>query len=186
MKKVVALLMASAIAVPAVASANSGFYVGSFIGNTQAKNTEAMSENVGHIPADQTIKGNFKSFGLKAGYDFNSYFGAEIRHVRNSGSEEKGGQTLTPQSQTGLYGKAMLPITESFHLYGLAGINSAKLKNVGFKDNDTKSTINSFSYGMGAQYNFTPALGANVELIKLSSHKHFDAHAVNLGMSYKF
>lgn len=132
------------------------------------------------------VKSNFRSLGLKAGYDFNSMFGAEMRHSRDSGKVEKSGQGLEVGSQTGLYGKIKFNVSDSIELYGLAGVNNIRLKQAGFKENDNKKTINSFSYGVGAQYNFTNSLGANLELMKLSNHKQFDAHSINLGLAYKF
>lgn len=176
------LALATAISAPALASSDSGFYVGTYLGAMSASNTDNLKEE----KKTEKVKGNFRSLGLKAGYDFNSMFGAELRHSRDSGKIEKNGQGLAVDHQTGIYGKMKFNVSDSIELYGLAGVNNIRLKQAGFAANSNKKTINSFSYGVGAQYNFTNSLGANVELMKLSNHKHFDAQSINLGLSYKF
>ncbi|MCY9871891.1 porin family protein [Vibrio barjaei] len=191
LKTVTVLALVSAISAPALASDDSGFYVGTYMGAMSASNTDTGKGTInqpsypGNID-DTKVKSNFRSLGLKAGYDFNSMFGAEMRHSRDSGKVEKNGQGLEVGSQTGLYGKIKFNVSDSIELYGLAGVNNIRLKQAGFKENDNKKTINSFSYGVGAQYNFTNSLGANLELMKLSNHKQFDAHSINLGLAYKF
>ncbi|MGV2989684.1 porin family protein [Vibrio sp. E150_011] len=191
LKTATALALATAISAPALASGDSGFYVGTYLGAMSASNTDTSPIDQPIHPGTSTstdykVKGNFRSLGLKAGYDFNSMFGAELRHSRDSGKVEKNGQGLAVDHQTGIYGKMKFNISDSIELYSLAGVNNIRLKHAGFAENSNKKTINSFSYGIGAQYNFTNSLGANVEVMKLSSHKHFDAQSINLGLNYKF
>ncbi|SEG52658.1 porin family protein [Vibrio hangzhouensis] len=183
LKTATILALATAVAAPALASNDSGFYVGSYIGAMSASNSDTATKG----EKDQKIKGNFRSLGVKAGYDFNSIFGAELRYSRDNGKvQKKSGQSLAVDHQTGLYGKAKFNVTNNIELYGLAGVNNIRLKQAGFASNDNKKTINSFSYGVGAQYNFSDSLGANVELMKLSNHKQFDAQSINLGLNYRF
>ncbi len=190
LKTATAMALVGAISAPALASGDSGFYVGTYMGAMSASNTDRLPahqpSNPGINADDTKVKGNFRSLGLKAGYDFNSMFGAEMRHSRDNGKVENRDQGLAVDHQTALYGKIKFNVSDSIELYGLAGVNNIRLKQVGFELNDNKKTINSFSYGVGAQYNFTDSLGANVEVMKLSNHKHFDAHSVNLGLNYKF
>ncbi|MDA0111075.1 porin family protein [Vibrio sp. La 4.2.2] len=190
LKTATVIALVGAISAPALASNDSGFYVGTYMGVMSASNNDAPPTRQpiepGKNMTETKVKSNFRSLGLKAGYDFNSMFGAEMRHSRDSGKVEKSGQGLEVGSQTGLYGKIKFNVSDSIELYGLAGVNNIRLKQAGFKENDNKKTINSFSYGVGAQYNFTNSLGANLELMKLSNHKQFDAHSINLGLAYKF
>ncbi|MCW8346569.1 porin family protein [Vibrio sp. ZSDZ65] len=189
LKTATALALVTAISAPVLASSDSGFYVGTYLGAMSASNTDTSTINPPTNPGTSTdykVKGNFRSLGLKAGYDFNSMFGAELRHSRDSGKIETNGQGLAVDHQTGIYGKMKFNVSDSIELYGLAGVNNIRLKQAGLAENSNKKTINSFSYGVGAQYNFTNSLGANVELMKLSNHKHFDAQSINLGLSYKF
>ncbi|AYV21444.1 porin family protein [Vibrio mediterranei] len=190
LKTATVIALVGAISAPALASNDSGFYVGTYMGVMSASNNDTPPTRQpiepGKNMTETKVKSNFRSLGLKAGYDFNSMFGAEMRHSRDSGKVEKSGQGLEVGSQTGLYGKIKFNVSDSIELYGLAGVNNIRLKQAGFKENDNKKTINSFSYGVGAQYNFTNSLGANLELMKLSNHKQFDAHSINLGLAYKF
>ncbi|MFC5079172.1 outer membrane protein A [Vibrio thalassae] len=182
LKTATLLALMGAVSAPALATSDSGFYLGTYLGAMSAKNTD----NEVNPKSETSVKSNFRSLGLKAGYDFNSMFGAEMRHSRDSGKIEKNSQGLAVDHQTALYGKVKFNVSDSIELYGLAGVNNIRLKQAGYKGNDNKKTINSFSYGVGAQYNFTNSLGANLELMKLSNHKQFDAHSVNLGLNYKF
>jgi outer membrane autotransporter protein len=191
LKTATVIALVGAISAPALASNDSGFYVGTYMGVMSASNNDAPptpSQPIepGKNMTETKVKSNFRSLGLKAGYDFNSMFGAEMRHSRDSGKIEKNSQGLAVDHQTALYGKVKFNVSDSIELYGLAGVNNIRLKQAGYKGNDNKKTINSFSYGVGAQYNFTNSLGANLELMKLSNHKQFDAHSINLGLAYKF
>ncbi|PKG58403.1 hypothetical protein CXF82_04730 [Shewanella sp. GutDb-MelDb] len=167
--KLFALATTLAVSLVAPMAANAtGFYLGANAGSGQQSNQlmdKATTTNVGSI---------------KAGYDFNDYFGAEVRYggVNSSSSD------IELNSFTSVYAKAQLPVSESFTVYGLAGATSANLP--GMILDDKNSSESSASFGAGVRYSITDSLGVSLEATRISSHDAYKLDAVMLGVDYKF
>jgi opacity protein-like surface antigen len=172
-------LLASVLITPTIAVAQPGFYLGAKMGATQAS---TISANHGTIVDQQSHSAGVNQLGLTLGYDFSHYFGAEARIAGYLGSSS----AIAPKMHAQILGKGMLPITENFQLYGVAGIGHYQFKHLGFDEDNRNKSGHSLVYGAGAQYKFTDSFATNIEIIKISNKKEFNAHAVNLGVQYKF
>lgn len=171
MKKLNTIILATLLVTPLAATAN-GFYIGTQVGYGEQKNqlTDILNSSDKDL---ETAVG-----ALKVGYDFNDYIGTE---VRLSGTNTHTSETYS-KYQTSAYLKGMVPISESFSLYGLVGATSAKMDtNV-----HDKKHLNSMSYGIGARYAVTEKVGLNLELNQISSHKDYELSALTIGVDYKF
>ncbi len=168
-----ATTLATVLAAPMAANAT-GFYLGADIGS--GKQSNQLMEK-----ADTTGVG-----AIKAGYDFNDYFGAEVRYggVNTSSSD------VELNSFTSVYAKAQYPISESFSVYALAGTTSASLPGGGLEvapqSGASKGSVNSASFGGGVRYAVTDSLGVSLEATRISSHDDYKLDAVMLGVDYKF
>ncbi|MCL9774545.1 porin family protein [Vibrio methylphosphonaticus] len=170
-----ATLFAAALLTPMLASA-SGAYVGAQLGYGPQKSefTDFIKENNKDL--------NTGIGAIKAGYDFNEYFGIE---ARLSGTDS---HTSSIQSnyQTSAYLKGMYPVTESISLYGLIGVTSTQIEYDDINKKHQKDMLNSASYGLGARYAATQNIGINLELNQISSHKDYELNGLFLGVDYKF
>lgn len=89
---------------------------------------------------------------LRAGYDFNQYFGIEGRILGTFwGADALGGQKLR---HYGLYAKPMYPLSEDFNIYGLLGYGWTKTK-TGGNGNLTEVDDSGFSAGLGLEYDLS-------------------------------
>jgi len=86
---------------------------------------------------------------LRAGYDFNKYLGVEARYVGTFwNADEFAGQEFT---HVGLYAKPVLPASERFNIYGLAGYGLTQTSTTaggGLAEVDE----NGFAAGIGLEY----------------------------------
>ena len=90
---------------------------------------------------------------LRAGYEWNQYFGVEARLLRTFwGADPLGGQKL---QHIGLFAKPMYPISEDFNVYGLLGYGWTKTRtelNGSLLPTLSKS---GFSGGLGLEYDLS-------------------------------
>ena len=96
--------------------------------------------------------GNMKDrrFGgvLRAGYDFNKYFGLEARGLKTFGSD-----AFSEVTHYGLYAKPQYYLTDSVNLYGLLGYGRTVVDYTnGIKNSHNPK--NGFAYGGGFEYDF--------------------------------
>ena len=89
---------------------------------------------------------------LRGGYEFNEYFGIEVRGIRTFLDEGPFGGV--PLQHIGLYAKPQYPVSEDFNIYALLGYgytenlgNGARLN---YFDND-----HGFSAGFGLEYDLS-------------------------------
>ena len=168
-------LLAATLLTPMLASAT-GAYVGAQLGYGAQKSefTDLAEDNKKNL--------NTGIGAIKAGYDFNDYFGIEARLSRTDTQTSK----IESNYQTSAYLKGMYPVTESISLYGLVGVTSAQIEYDNIIDEHKKEMVSSASYGVGARYAATENIGVNLELTQVSSHKDYELNGLFLGVDYKF
>ena len=138
---------------------------------------------------------------FQAGYKFNSYVAVEGRYwlgvsdlEKDSTNEKQAGD----YSSWGIYVKPMYPVSDVFNIYALLGYASTTLEpdntNIKFLDTD------SFSWGIGAEYEFTENLSIFADYVAVGYTDEFTFNGndlfeddvdvsigtVNFGLTYKF
>lgn len=153
MKKIVAaVMMSAAVAAPAFAAdapaaANSGFYLGANLGMSHSSN----------VYEQKPSKANGGLFSLLGGYQYNKHFAAEIQYAYLGKAEfntfTAGTTSTTKAHNFSLNGIGILPVSESFGLYGKFG--------VGF----TTSSVSNFpaATGYGGKTRFDTNVGLGVQ-----------------------
>lgn len=168
MKKLFALVLLSAFAVPAWADKERGFYVGVLVGKTSniANIDSAHFPNVDSLP----------SAGVLAGYQFNSFLAIEGAGISLIDKAQSQNSNTTTTNTTGttvsrsisgaeLAGVVALPVTDGFSVLGRLGYanlsstetTTSSSNNNG--NNNTSPTEIEISwkgpmYGLGMQYLF--------------------------------
>lgn len=111
-------------------------------------------------------------FRLRGGAQFNEYVGVEA-HLGVGGSDGR----AKLKYLTGAYAKGVLPVTDQFRFYGLAGITKVDL------DADSDSD---FSYGAGLEYDLTPQLALGADYMRYLDESDYDFNAASVGLRYRF
>lgn len=162
MKKIaIAAMLSAVVAAPAFA-ADDGFYAGVNLGRS---NTSAL-------PGAIMTKSNDTVYGILGGYQFTKNWGAEAFYT---GAGKWTAVDANPATKTangkadtwGIVGTGTLPLSDSFSLYGKLGYASTKTSvscatvagaacGAGGPTNATRGAA---TYGLGATYNVTPAIG---------------------------
>ncbi|MCE8016035.1 porin family protein [Halomonas sp. MCCC 1A17488] len=109
---------------------------------------------------------------LNGGAQFNDYFGAEA-HLGTGGSE---GSTELDYL-VGAYAKGILPVSQEFRLYGLAGFTEVDF------DADRES---GFSYGGGAEFDIAPNLAVGADYMRYLDKSDYTFDAASVGVRYRF
>jgi len=109
---------------------------------------------------------------LRGGYEFNEYFGIELRGIRTF--LDKGPLGGVPLQHIGLYAKPQYPVAERVNVYALLGYgytenlgNGARLN---YFDND-----HGFSAGLGLEYDLSDKVGDFNK--KANYNRAFDGYA---------
>lgn len=189
MKKFVVLGIATLFAGQAMA--NDGLYVG----GQYSKNTLKVKEDGISLSTDVGI------LNLIGGYQFNQNFALEAR--LGTGVKDKkwreGSYTekLSAGLSSGLYAKGIVPLSQEFSVYGVAGYARTEYKDTetgpNYKDTD-KYSSNGFSYGIGGEFAFTPQLSATLEFLSLPTKTFREdgwefkirSSNVSVGINYRF
>jgi OOP family OmpA-OmpF porin len=114
------------------------------------------------------------TYGLmvRAGYDFNQYFGIEARYLRTFW--DKGPYGGAPLEHYGLFLKPQYPLGDRFNVYGLLGYGHTKNRGNGARLNYFNSD-SGFSAGIGFEIDFSDSKGDRVANAKYD--REFDGHA---------
>jgi OOP family OmpA-OmpF porin len=108
---------------------------------------------------------------LRAGYEFNAYFGMEVRAIRTF--LDKGPFGGVPMAHIGVYAKPEYAISEDFNLYGLLGYGYTKNlgngRRLNYFDDD-----HGFSSGLGLEYDLSDKKGDFLESANYS--REFDGY----------
>ena len=181
---------------PIVVEDNSTFYLGLGYGyfNQNNDNIDNTSENI-ELALDTVL--------LQAGYQYNEYIAVEGRYWIGVGDLEQSGSLTNDlsgdYSAWGLYVKPMYPVTEEFDIYALLGYASTSLET----DSGSYWDTDSFSWGLGAQYEVAENIVLFADYVNLGMPDSFDftdgngvihsdvdadinLYTINVGVSYKF
>lgn len=164
-----AAVVGAAVAFPTVSLAqmkgDSGWYVGG---------------NVGMADFDE-FGDDDMSFKILGGYQINKHFAAELAYtdfgkVSIAGFDVKG-------NAIELVGVGSLPINDKFSVFGKLGFAKGELKAAGDSEDSVEVT-----YGIGVQYNFTPALGIRGEYQMYTDVGDgiTDVSVLSVGVVYRF
>ena len=86
---------------------------------------------------------------IRAGYDYNQYFGIEARALKSDINGD-----FSETTHYGIFLKPMIPIGEQMNVYGLLGYGHTKIKTDCGVVKD-EFTHNGFSYGIGFEYDLS-------------------------------
>lgn len=109
---------------------------------------------------------------LRGGAQFNEYLGVEA-HLGTGGSDGRAELDYL----AGIYGKGILPVTDLFRFYGLAGFTKVDL------DFDSDSD---FSYGAGLEFDLTPQLSLGADYMRYLDESDYNFDAASVGLRYRF
>jgi OmpA-OmpF porin, OOP family len=148
-KALLAAMAASAVtmAVPSVGLAQSPWYVGASLGQSQLKDA------CNNIPSCDDKDTAFRILG---GYQINRNFAAELGY-HELGKASASGQSFKANAWE-LVGIGSYPIANQFSIYGKLGFFRGEAKASG-----TKETNSDLTYGAGVQYDFARNLGVRGE-----------------------
>jgi opacity protein-like surface antigen len=167
MRFIFATVAAAALfASPAFAADDGGFYVGAGLGS--ASIDIDLIEGV-DFSGDDTA---FKVFG---GYGFNQYIAVELEYIDGGTAEDSysdGVDTLKIGIDLSGFNANVVgawPIGEQFKIFGKIGMLfwdadfNAKLNGVLIPDGEDSDSGEDFSWGVGASWDFTDNIGAQIE-----------------------
>ncbi|MGO1535017.1 MAG: porin family protein [Halomonas sp.] len=179
MKKLIAVaLLSSAAATTAVsATANSAGagYVGA-LASHYTFDVEGASDDLN--PTGVTLRG---------GYFLTDYVAVEGRLGTGLSDDNISGTNADVELDQlmGVYALGQLPVNDVFSLYGLLGFSYAEATvsapGVSVSDDD-----DGFSYGVGAQVNFTPQVVGQLEYVSYLDKSDYELNAASIGLSYNF
>lgn len=177
-----AALLAAAVAIPAVAGAQTG---GSSAQNPMYAGLDFSLLNIDSIDGlgDQAtgIRGRF-------GYMFTPMFGAEghLGLGLTEGSDTRDGGNgdvdLGIDYWAAAYGRAQYPVTNEINIYGLLGFSWVSYDISGI-NTDNEADL---SYGFGADYMITNQLGVEADWIMLTDKENAETSAWSIGAKYQF
>lgn len=197
MKKIaIAALLSAVVAAPAFAADN-GFYAGVTLGrsSTSAATGAVLSKS------SDTV------FGILGGYQFTKNWGAEAFYTgagKWTGQDTAGLANFSGKTDTwGIVGTGTLPLSDAFSLYGKLGYASTKTTLsctviIGGAAcgaaGATNATRGAATYGLGAIYNVTPAVGIRLGWDRYGAavtspngaKNNYNANVYSLGATYKF
>lgn len=142
MKKIAAaLLLSTAVAVPAFAADNGG-YVGVKVGDAKYQ-------------ADSVTTNDPTAYGVFGGYSFNKNIAVEVEYLAidkvNTGANTDARGSAWAVAAVGSY-----PFNDSFSLFGKLGVARTSVKT---GPSGNKLDKSSGTYGLGGQYNVNQSVG---------------------------
>jgi OOP family OmpA-OmpF porin len=180
-KSFVLAMFTAAMAAPAFAADN-GFYIGANMGQA----------TVSGSPYSDFGKKSDTSLGLLGGYQVNKNLAVEMQYIDFGKSYA---QAIHPITTTGtsLSAVGILPVSDSFSVFGKLGMASTTLKvdcNICNPANYSV-TRTAIAYGLGGQYNINQALGIRIGYDKYAIGNSADQTdgtygVVSAGVVYKF
>ncbi len=182
----------------------SHFYIGAAYGMVSVEDDYIYETRYGLYNEHTEI--DFDTLMLQAGYQYNSYLAVEYRYwFSMSDGDYSLSSGWIPDAGSysdfdawGLYLKPMYPVTNEFSIYGLLGFSGVAV------DGELGWDLlneNSFSWGIGASFDFTPNISVFVDYVLLYDdtfdnygyYNYYDYNpgdtnvdTINFGLSYKF
>jgi len=179
-----------------------GFYLGLAYGFMNAEVVDQFNND--HVEITETILDeDFSSIMINAGYGFNQYVGIEGRYWFGLSTNTALGRGDFNSDVTvdawGIYVKPMYPVSEVFNFYALLGYAGADLTVDKPGYTLTSDSVDGFSWGVGAEYRFTDAVGLFADFVMVCDSDEdyvnangFDIYnkqeikAINVGVNYRF
>lgn len=124
------------------------------------------------VNPDQGSSADSVGLRLNGGMKFNDYFAAEA-HLGSGGSDG----SIELDYLVGAYAKGILPVSQEFRVYGLAGFTEVDF------DADSES---GFSYGAGAEFDVAPNLAVGADYMRYLDKSDYDFDAASVGVRYRF
>jgi hypothetical protein len=115
------------------------------------------------------------SFGVYAGYEFNSNVAAELAY-RKLGTFDSG-LNVVKLNMTQVSAVASLPLNDQVKIFGRLGYGFLNVSG-----DKSYNADNGVIYGAGAQFNVTKKIGIRGEFTRIAS----DATQLTIGVNYKF
>lgn len=117
------------------------------------------------------------SFGVYAGYDFNSNVAAEVAYRKLGTFDYDAGNESIKLNMTQVSAVVSLPLNDQFKVFGRVGYGFLNVSGASSYNVD-----NGLIYGAGAQFNVTKNVGIRGEFTRIAS----DANQITVGVNYKF
>jgi len=193
------------VVVEEVVESTGGLYLGIAYGfmNTEITDT---TYPLGGTLENTWLDEDFSSIMLQAGYDFNQYVGIEGRYWFGLDSDstlgrgDLGGNINADVTVDawGVYVKPMYPVSDAFTVYALLGYAGADIEIDANNFTYTTDSVDGFSWGIGAEYRFTDAVGLFVDYVSVyDDDEDFIVNggdvnteatitSFNLGVNYRF
>jgi OOP family OmpA-OmpF porin len=180
MKNLFAIVFVAAVVSSPAFADDTGAYVGLNYGTATASGNLVSALNTSHSDT---------SYGLYGGYQFSKDFAAELLIV-DMGTLAQGSEK-NETNGVAFSAVGMLPISEKLSAFAKLGYarTYVKISKPFVSQVDGK---NDFTYGLGAQYNFTEAVGARVsyDSYKVGKETPYGTNGtytvVSAGVVYKF
>lgn len=198
------LTLCGLIATPQ-AIAQKGWYIGGGAGSSKIEDDIAL----GGLITSGTVDGSSTGFKIFGGYQFNDHLAIDLALVDLGKAKYSGTFFNAPVTggSVDIYGfnvsaVGILPVSESFRLFGKAGVFfwGADAKDttggIAFSTNESGAD---FSFGLGASYNFTKNWGVQLEWERFKVGGGEDAYTgqsnatgsanvdlISLGVVYRF
>lgn len=162
MKKIFAAAALSLLASSAFATLP-GYYGGLDLGSTKLDGMD----------------GSKTSFGGFLGYGFNRFVAVELGYRQLGKGNFDGADITVKQTHFSVIGS--YPLAPQFDVYGRLGYNDLRA-NASYAGTSASASDSGGLYGIGLNYDFTPAVSGRVEVQKPSS----DSTNYNVGVVFKF
>ncbi len=126
---------------------------------------------------------------IKVGYSFSKYIAAEVLLGNNLNSSDinYNGTNVNAKisSAYGGYGKFSLPVNDGFSLFVRLGVTDARLNASSNLGSDWSSGFD-FSYGGGAQFNFTKEIYGQIDYMSYYNKNNVSVAGPSISLGYKF
>ena len=178
MKLLIAALSLAALAFAGSALSQqkeSGIYIGGALG--QAEQSDQCSSTAPGVSCDNKDSA-WKIFG---GFQFSRYFAAELGYANLGEASASAGAVSATDEATAieLVALGMFPVVERFSIFGKLGFASVDVDTP--LGGDTKTEL---TYGIGAQYDVTPMIGARVQWQRYDTDQEIDL--LSIGVVVRF
>ena len=188
------------VVVEEVVPSMGAFYVGIAYGMTNVELVDTTYP-MGGVLEETILDEDYGSIMLQAGYDFNQYVGIEGRYWFGISSDSAiGGRADFNEDVTvdswGIYVKPQYPVSDAFNIYALLGYAGSDLTVDSGNYDFTTDSVDSFSWGLGAEYKFTNAVGIFVDYVSIyddtedwdngEGNTEGQISTFNIGVNYRF
>lgn len=181
MKNLFAFALVSAVVSFSAFADDTGAYAGLNLGRATASGDLVIGLNTAHSDI---------SYGLYGGYQFSKNFAAELIIV-DMGTLARDTSRSTITNGVALSAVGMLPISEKLSAFAKLGYARTYVK-ISMPFVSQADGKNDVTYGLGAQYNFTDAVGVRVsyDSYKVGKETPYGTNGtytvVSAGVVYKF